>query len=74
MDDSVKPQELLLMKNEAIERINKSLRYASIKRNAKTALFLGIASSGAIISMPALAVTAMGSLAGLYIWDHYQKR
>jgi hypothetical protein len=62
------------MNDTPIQRINKSLRHAAIRRNAKTALFLGIASSGAIVSMPALAVTAMGSLASLYIWDFYHKK
>ncbi|MDA7501449.1 hypothetical protein N8478_00815 [bacterium] len=62
------------MKNTPIERINHSLRTAAVKRNAKTALFLGVAASGAIVSTPVLAVTAMGSLAGLYVWDHLQKR
>ena len=62
------------MKNTAFERINHSLRTAAVKRNAKTALFLGVAASGAIVSTPVLAVTAMGSLAGLYVWDHLQKK
>ena len=44
------------------------LRAAAIRRNAKTALFLGLASSGAIVSAPALAVTVVGSFTGLYIW------
>ena len=62
------------MNNTPMNRINQSLRTAAVKRNAKTALFLGIASSGAIISTPVLAVTAMGSLAGLYAWDYFQKK
>ena len=62
------------MKNTPFERINHSLRIAAVKRNAKTALFLGVAVSGAIVSTPVLAVTAMGSLAGLYVWDHLQKK
>lgn len=62
------------MKSTPIERINQSLRTAAVKRNAKTALFLGVAASGAIVSTPVLAVTAMGSLAGLYVWDHLQKK
>ena len=57
-----------------MNRINQSLRTAAVKRNAKTALFLGVAASGAIVSTPVLAVTAMGSLAGLYAWDYIQKR
>jgi len=57
-----------------MQRINQSLRNAAVKRNAKTALFLGVAASGAIVSTPALAITAMGSLTGLYIWDHFQKK
>lgn len=62
------------MTNTQIQRINQSLRNAAVKRNAKTALFLGVAASGAIVSTPALAITAMGSLAGLYVWDHFQKK
>ena len=57
-----------------MQRINQSLRNAAVKRNAKTVLFLGVAASGAIVSTPALAITAMGSLAGLYVWDHFQKK
>ena len=53
---------------ETYPKVTKSLRAASIKRNAKTALFLGVASSGAIVSAPALAVTAVGSFAALYLW------
>ncbi len=62
------------MNNSSIDRINQALRTAAIKRNAKTALFLGVAASGSIISIPALAVTAFGSLAGLYLWGHFQKK
>ena len=62
------------MNNTPMDRINKSLRAASAKRNAKTALFLCVAASGAIVSTPALALTAMGSLAGLYAWDHFQEK
>ena len=57
-----------------MQRINQSHRNAAVKRNAKTAVFLGVAASGAIVSTPALAITAMGSLAGLYVWDHFQKK
>ena len=62
------------MNNTPMNRINQSLRTAAVTRNAKTALFLGIAASGAIVSTPVLAVTAMGSLAGLYAWDYFQKK
>ena len=62
------------MNHTQMKRINQSLRSASVKRNAKTALFLGVAASGAIVSTSVLAVTAMGSLAGLYAWDYIQKR
>lgn len=62
------------MNNTPMNRINQSLRTAAVKRNAKTALFLGVAASGAIVSTPLLAVTAMGSLAGLYAWDYFQKK
>ena len=62
------------MNNSTMDRINQSLRTAAVKRNAKTALFLGVAASGAIVSTTALAVTAFGSLAGLYFWGHFQKK
>ena len=62
------------MNNTPMNRINQSLRTAAVKRNAKTALFLGVAASGAIVSTPVLAVTAVGSLAGLYAWDYFQKK
>ena len=62
------------MTNTPMQRINQSLRNAAVKRNAKTALFLGVAASGAIVGTPALAITAMGSIAGLYVWDHFQKK
>ena len=62
------------MTNTPMQRINQSLRNAAVKRNAKTALFLGVAASGAIVSTPALAISAMGSLAGLYVWDHFHKK
>ena len=62
------------MTNTPMQRIHQSLRNAAVKRNAKTALFLGMAASGAIVSTPALAITAMGSIAGLYVWDHFQKK
>ena len=62
------------MNNTPMNRINQSLRTAAVTRNAKTALFLGIAASGAIVSTSVLAVTAMGSLAGLYAWDYFQKK
>ena len=59
---------------ESFPQVAKAFRAAAIKRNAKTALFLGIASSGAIISAPALAVTVVGSFTGLYLWDLTQKK
>ena len=62
------------MNHTQMKRINQSLRTAAVTRNAKTALFLGIAASGAIVSSSVLAVTAMGSLAGLYAWDYLQKK
>ena len=50
-----------------LQRIKNVLRKGAIDRNAKTALALGVAMSGAIISVPALAVTATTAMAGLYV-------
>lgn len=58
----------------SLPKIAKKLRTDAIKRNAKTALFLGIASSGAIISAPVLAATFVGSFTGLFLWDLTQKK
>ena len=67
-------QEAQFNVQKSMPKVAKQLRAAAINRNAKTALFLGIASSGAIISAPALAVTALGSFASLYAWDYFQKK
>ena len=50
-----------------LQRIRNALRKGAIDRNAKTALALGVAMSGAIISAPALAVTATTAMASLYL-------
>lgn len=52
--------------NDDLQRIKAALRRGAIDRNAKTALALGLAMSGAIISLPALAVTTAGTMTALY--------
>ena len=58
-------------KHLEIQEIQKKL---TIRRNAKTAVFLGIASSGAFISAPALALTLIGSFSGLYLWELAERK
>lgn len=50
-----------------IGRIKKSLRRGAIERNVKTALIIAAAASGALISTPALIVTAGVTMGALYI-------
>lgn len=54
-------------REENLLRIKKALRKGAIDRNAKTALALGLAMSGAIISLPVLAATTSTTLMGLYL-------
>ena len=60
--------------DKSFDRIKCALRRGAIARNAKTALVLGAAMSGAIISLPALAVTTTGALAGLYYLKFRKKK
>ena len=57
-----------------LQRIKKALRKGAIDRNAKTALALGVAMSGAIISLPALSVTTIGALAGLCLIKYRKQK
>jgi len=50
---------------EEIKRIKASINRGRIQRNLKTAVILIVASSGALISQPALAITATGTLVAL---------
>ena len=55
-------------KNEFdLQRINKALRRGAIERNVKTGLIVAAAASGALISTPALIVTAGVTMGALYI-------
>ena len=49
-----------------LKRINLALRKASIQRNGKTALVLGLAVSGALVGTPWLLATMGG--ASLYLF------
>ena len=50
-----------------LQRIKKSLRRGAIERNVKTGLIVAAAASGALISTPALLVTAGVTMCALYI-------
>lgn len=50
-----------------LQRIKKSLRRGAIERNVKTGLIVAAAASGALISTPALIVTAGVTMGALYI-------
>lgn len=50
-----------------LQRIKKSLRRGAIERQVKTGLIVAAAASGAIISTPALIVTAGVTMGALYI-------
>ena len=58
---------------DSMPKVAQTLRSKAIKRNARTALFLGIASSGAVVSTPALVVTFFGSLLTMYAWKQVKK-
>ena len=60
--------------DKSLDRIKRALRKGAIDRNAKTALALGAAMSGAVISLPALAVTTTGALAGLCYLKYRKKK
>jgi hypothetical protein len=49
-----------------LQRIKKSLRRGAIERNVKTGLIVAAAASGALISTPALIVTAGVTMGALY--------
>jgi hypothetical protein len=57
----------MLHESTEIKRIKASLNKARIQRNAKTAVILLVASSGALISQSALAITAAGTFATLIL-------
>jgi hypothetical protein len=50
-----------------LQRIKKSLLRGAIERNVKTGLIVAAAASGALISTPALVVTAGVTMGALYI-------
>ncbi len=52
---------------EDLQRIRKALHRGFIARNTKTALTLGVAVSGAIISTQVMAVTIVLTIASLYL-------
>jgi hypothetical protein len=50
-----------------LKRIKKALRRGAIERNVKTGLIVAAAASGALISTPALIVTAGVTMGALYL-------
>lgn len=52
---------------DEIKRIKAAINRGRIQRNLKTAAILLIASSGSLISQPALAITATGTLVSLML-------
>lgn len=55
-----------------IKRIKAALKRGQIRRNVKTAVILLVASSGAFVSQPALAITACGTFISLLIASKFQ--
>jgi hypothetical protein len=60
--------------DDEYKRIRKSLRAASIERNAKTALVLGVAASGVMFGLAGLAVTAAGTTIAISVAKWRQDR
>lgn len=56
------------------QRMRKSLRKAAIDRNAKTALVLGAAASGALFGLTGLAITAAGATIAVSVVKWRQDR
>ncbi len=56
------------------QRMRKSLRKAAIDRNAKTALVLGAAASGALFGLTGLAITATGATIAISVVKWRQDR
>jgi len=56
-----------------LQRIQKALRKGAIERNVKTGLIVAAAASGALISTPALVVTAGVTMGALYIANNRRR-
>jgi diphthamide biosynthesis methyltransferase len=56
------------------QRIKSALRKAAVERNAKTALILGAAASGAVFGLTGLAITAAGATIALSVMKLSQDR
>jgi hypothetical protein len=56
------------------QRMRKTLRKAAIDRNAKTALVLGAAASGALFGLTGLAITAAGATIAVSVVKWRQDR
>jgi len=56
------------------QRVKSVLRRAAIERNAKTALILGVAASGAFFGLPGLALTAAGTTLAVSLAKYRQDR
>jgi len=56
-----------------LQRIQKALRKGAIERNVKTGLIVAAAASGALISTPALIVTAGATMGALYFANNRKR-
>lgn len=65
---------MALPDSEEYQRIRRSLRKGAIERNAKTALILGAAASGAFFGLTGLAVTAAGATIAVSVAKWRQDR
>ena len=57
-----------------IKRIKAAINRGRFQRNLKTAIIVTVASSGALVSQPALAVTAIGTIASLLLSNMIRSR
>lgn len=65
---------MTLPDKDEYQRIRRSLRKAAIERNAKTALVLGAAASGALFGLTGLAITAAGATIAVSVVKWRQDR
>lgn len=59
--------------NHDLQRIQRALRKGAIQRNVKTGMIVAAAASGALISTPALVLTAGVTMGALYFANNKNK-
>jgi hypothetical protein len=64
----------MIQEPDEFKRIKASINRGRIQRNVKTAIILIAASSGALISQPALAITATGTFLCLLLSNKIKPR